>query len=291
MSNTTVKLKGQLGRASEDAAVPIVDHVRVAGFDFSSLSEAEVIGCVIRESTAGRGGWIATPNVDICRKSFLDPAIRDLVRNATLIVPDGMPLIWAARLSGQPLPERVSGSSLIDTLSCAAASAKLSVYLLGGAPGVPEKAAIALGRRYPGLRVAGTNAPPFGFDRSSTGMSAMRERIRTAQPDIVFVGLGFPKQERVIAELTAVCPRTWFVGCGAAITFAAGTLSRAPEWMQGSGLEWLFRLLKEPRRLFRRYLIEDLPFAVKLLAETLARRGWRTLTKPTGRSNRADWMT
>jgi len=262
---------GELNRLELDQ-IPQIDRVRVAGFDFSSLTEAQVISYIVRESTMGRGGWVATPNVDICRQSRAAPALRRLLGGATLTVPDGMPLIWAARLAGRPLPERVSGSSLIDTLSAAAAGANLSIYLLGGAPGVPEQAALALTRRYPGLRVAGADAPRLGFDKSAAEVSAARTRLRAAGPDIVFVGLGFPKQEQLITQLAAVFPHTWFVGCGAAIPFAAGAVPRAPAWMQERGLEWLFRLLKEPRRLFRRYLIDDIPYALVLLAGALTQR-------------------
>jgi N-acetylglucosaminyldiphosphoundecaprenol N-acetyl-beta-D-mannosaminyltransferase len=280
MSNTTGKLADTIGRTLENSAVSPGKNVRVAGFDFALLAEAEVVGYVVRESMAGRGGWVATPNVDFCRQSRRDPAARALVRKATLVVPDGMPLVWASRLQGKPLPERVSGSSLIYTLSSAAADANRSVYFLGGAPGVPKMAGIALTHRYPELRVAGTDAPPLGFHRSPAGMSALRAGIHAAQPDIVFVGLGFPKQEQVIVGLAAMYPRTWFIGCGAAIPFAAGTLPRAPAWMQRSGLEWVFRLVKEPRRLFRRYLIDDLPYAVGLLASSLAKRGGAALNDP-----------
>lgn len=258
-------------RLGTGTLVPI-SSARIADIDFSVLTEAAVTRHVVTEARAGRGGWIATPNVDICRRASRDPDLAALVGRARLVVPDGMPLVWASRLHGTPLPERVSGSSLIHTLSCAAADAELSIYLLGGAPGVPEMAGAMLARRYPGLRVAGTDAPPPGFERTVAGLSAVHGRIRAARPNIVFVGLGFPKQERVIADLTEIFPRVWFVGCGAAIPFAAGTLDRAPAWLQRSGLEWLFRLAMEPRRLFRRYIIDDLPYAIKLLASSFARR-------------------
>ena len=122
------------------------------------------------------------------------------------------------------------------------------MYLLGGEPGVPERAAAELARRYPGLRVAGTDAPPPGF-----GLDEVRERLAAAKPDIVFAGLGFPKQERVIAALAPGLPGTWFVGCGAAIPFAAGRAAPgAAVDAATAGLEWAWRLLSEPRRLFRR---------------------------------------
>jgi N-acetylglucosaminyldiphosphoundecaprenol N-acetyl-beta-D-mannosaminyltransferase len=239
--------------------------VRVAGVDFDALSERQVVARIIGDSDDGRGGWVVTPNIDICRELRRDPALRALVSGASLVVADGMPLIWASRLRGDPLPERVAGASLIFTLSEAAAASGKSVYLLGGEPGVPARAAAVLGRRYPGLMVAGVHAPPFGFDRDPGEIEAIAARLARAKPDIVFVGLGFPKQERLIAAVAPGLPAAWFIGCGAAIPFAAGTLPRAPRWMHPLGLEWTYRLVSEPRRLGRRYLVNDVPFALRLL--------------------------
>ena len=247
-------------------------QTRIAGIDFDVLTEREVLDHIITASAAGQGGWVITPNIDICRKTRRDASARNLVGQASLVLADGMPVIWAARLRGEPLPERVTGSSLIISLSAAAARHARSVYLLGGEPGVPEQAATELTRRFDGLRIAGTDAPPPGFDRSQVERGAVRARLVEAKPDIVFVGLGFPKQERVIAALVADLPTAWFVGCGAAIPLAAGVVPRAPGWMQRAGLEWLFRLLREPRRLFRRYLVDDLPFALWLLGGAVAAR-------------------
>lgn len=244
----------------------------LAGLTFDALSEAEVIERIMADSRRGQGGWVATPNVDICRQARRDPAARDLLNSASLVVPDGMPLIWAARLRRDPLPERVTGSSLIFTLSAAAARDGRSIYLLGGEPGVPKRAAAELTRRFPGLAVAGTEAPPVGFDQDPGQVAAIRARLAEAAPGIVYVGLGFPKQERVISVLAAGMPAAWFVGCGAAIPYAAGAHHRAPRWMQRAGLEWAYRLLSEPRRLFRRYLLDDLPFAVRLLSAAAAAR-------------------
>jgi N-acetylglucosaminyldiphosphoundecaprenol N-acetyl-beta-D-mannosaminyltransferase len=249
-----------------------VPKTRLAGLDFDRLTEAQVVEHVIGAVQAGRGGWIATPNVDQCQGAAADPAIRDLLAGASLVVPDGMPLIWATRLRGDPLPERVTGSSLIFSLTEAAAHVGCPIYLLGGEPGVPDRAGDELRRRYPGLLVAGADAPPVGFDRNPDLLRAVRDRVVIAAPDIVYVGLGFPKQETVITSLAPHLPGTWFVACGAAIPFAAGTLNRAPAWMQRSGLEWAFRLISEPRRLFRRYLIHDLPFALRLLASNGVQR-------------------
>jgi N-acetylglucosaminyldiphosphoundecaprenol N-acetyl-beta-D-mannosaminyltransferase len=244
----------------------------LAGLELDRLTERQVVSRVLDALSQRQGGWIATPNVDICRVVRRDAELARLLAGASLAVADGMPLIWAARMRGDPLPERVTGASLIFSLSEAAAASGRSVYLIGGAPGVPEQAGLRLAGLYPGLMVAGADAPPVGFDAAPEGIAAVREKAMAAEPDIVFVGLGFPKQERLIAALAPALPHTWFLACGAAIPFAAGVLPRAPHWLQRAGLEWLFRLLSEPRRLARRYLVDDLPFAVSLLAVSLAQR-------------------
>jgi N-acetylglucosaminyldiphosphoundecaprenol N-acetyl-beta-D-mannosaminyltransferase len=244
----------------------------LAGLEFDRLTEAETVDHIMAAGQRHEGGWVATPNVDICRQARQDPALHGLVMMASLIVADGMPLVWASRLRGRPFPERVAGGSLIFSLSEAAARHGRSIYLIGGAPGVPERAGEELRRRYPALRVAGAESPPLGFDQDPLAIAAIRDRLTAAAPGIVYVGLGFPKQERLIADLAPACPDAWFIGCGAAIPYAAGTLSRPPRWMRRTGLAWLFRLLNEPRRLFRRYLVHDLPFAITLLASSAASR-------------------
>jgi N-acetylglucosaminyldiphosphoundecaprenol N-acetyl-beta-D-mannosaminyltransferase len=246
--------------------------VWVGGVWVDALSEGEVVRWVVAELEAGRGGRIVTPNVDICRAAAEDPALRELICSAELVVADGMPLVWAARLLGTPVPERVTGADLIWSLSKVAAERGWPVYLLGGPPGVASLAADELTSCHPRLRVCGVQAPPYHFDATPEGRERVRRRVVTARPRIVFVGLGFPRQDRLIAELREELPGAWFVGCGAAIAFAAGTVQRAPEWMRVAGLEWVFRLVSEPRRLARRYLVDDLPFAVRLLGGSLVAR-------------------
>ena len=247
----------------------------LAGVPFDPLNETQVVAHIIESAKNGRGGWVATPNIDICRVAASEPGLRELLASASLVTVDGMPLLWAARLRGQPLPERVTGSSLIFTLTEAAARHGLSVYLLGGEPGVPERAGEALRRRCPGLVVAGADSPEVGRVPTPGTAEAVRARLAAAAPDIVFVGLGFPKQERLITAVSAVLPNAWFVSCGAAIPFAAGSVPRAPRWMQRVGLEWVHRLLREPRRLFSRYVVHDLPFAATLLGSSALYRVFR----------------
>jgi N-acetylglucosaminyldiphosphoundecaprenol N-acetyl-beta-D-mannosaminyltransferase len=257
-------------------------RVRVAGVTVDPLTQDEVVRWVAGELAAGRGGRIVTPNVDICRAVSLDPALRELVCSAELVVPDGMPLLWAARLLGTPVPERVTGADLIWSLSELAARHGWPVYLLGGPPGVADKAADELTARHPRLDVCGVHAPPYRFDATPQGSELVRRMVVAARPRLVFVGLGFPRQDRLIADLREELPGAWFVGCGAAIAFAAGTVTRAPGWLQRAGLEWAFRLVSEPGRLARRYLAHDLPFAVRLLGGCLAARAVRRVRERMG---------
>ncbi|MFC4534240.1 WecB/TagA/CpsF family glycosyltransferase [Sphaerisporangium dianthi] len=261
------------------AGVAARGRVTVGGVAVDTLTEQAVVGHVIAALLQGRGGHVVTPNVDICRACSRDPEVRAIVAGADLAVPDGMPLVWASKLLGTPVPERITGADLIWSLSEAAASGGLSVYLVGGPPGVAVRAAEVLGDRYPGLRVAGVVSPPFGFETSAEGLAAVREALMRARPDLVFVGLGFPKQDRLIGLLRGDLPRAWFIGCGSAIGFAAGSMRRAPEWMRRSGLEWLFRLAADPGRLARRYLVDDLPFALRLLTVCLLRHAARRLRR------------
>lgn len=244
----------------------------VGGIGFDPVTERDVVSRVIAGSVSGVGGWVVTPNVDFLSKIARDCSLVSLLDDATLVVCDGSPLMWAARLAGSALPERVTGSSLIWSLSAAAARDGRSVYLLGGLPGTAERAAEQLRAAAPGLVVAGTDCPPLGFEKTADGIDRVRTAIGRARPDVVFCGLGFPKQEYLIVTLRAAMPGTWFIGCGGALAMAAGDVGRAPRWMQRIGAEWLHRLACEPRRMFRRYLVDDLPVALRLLAGSLRQR-------------------
>ncbi|MEV7013867.1 WecB/TagA/CpsF family glycosyltransferase [Streptosporangium sp. NPDC051022] len=247
-------------------------RLRVGAVEVMAISEDEVLDHVSSAWRLRRGGSIVTANVDIIRAATFDPALADLITRSELVVADGMPVVWAGRLAGTPLPGRVTGSSLVYSLTARAARENRSVFLLGGAPGVPEAAARALADRHPGLRVAGACSPPYGFDATAEGMRRLVGLVTAAAPDLVLVGLGFPKQERTIRALRAELPDAWYIGCGAGIPMAAGQFSRAPEPMQRIGAEWLYRLAQEPRRLARRYLRDDLLFAVVMLAGALRSR-------------------
>jgi N-acetylglucosaminyldiphosphoundecaprenol N-acetyl-beta-D-mannosaminyltransferase len=247
-------------------------RIQVGNLWLDRFTEHEVIRIVRESWVAGRGGSIVTVNADIARAALHNPDLGELIATGSLVVPDGMPLVWAARIAGEALPERVAGSSLLFSLSAAAAADGRSVYLLGGADGVPAKAAEALCARFPKIRIAGIDSPPFGFDETGEGIRHTVAAVEFAAPDLVFVGLGFPRQERLIKLLQQASPEAWYLACGGGIAMAAGVLPRASPVLQRLGLEWAHRLVLEPRRLARRYLRDDLPFVVALLTRSAIHR-------------------
>ncbi len=265
--------------APVDAPSPL-PTVDLMGLRFAAISEQQAIEHLLAQLEGGQGGWVCPVNLDVLRQWHGSSDVRGLVAGADLVVADGMPLIWASVLQGTPLPERVAGSTMTLTLTAAAARVGASVFLLGGNPGTAERAAHELIERAPGMCLAGTLCPPFGFERDERWLGHIRETLVEAEPDLVFVGLGFPKQERLIAELRALLPSAWFISCGISFSFVAGDVQRAPRMLQRFGLEWLHRLLQEPRRLYRRYLLDGIPFLVWLLSSSLAARGRRLPTIP-----------
>jgi N-acetylglucosaminyldiphosphoundecaprenol N-acetyl-beta-D-mannosaminyltransferase len=235
----------------------------IDGVAFDVVTEDEVIAHVLSALDAGHGGYIVTPNVDILRQ-LRRSHNRHLAERADFVLADGMPVVWASRLQKAPLPGRVPGSALIFSLAYAAARQRRSVFLLGGAEQSAERAAERL--TLDGALVAGWHSPPFGFESDAAASRALVDALESSTPDIVFVGLGFPKQERLILQLRERFPKIWFLGCGGSLSFVSGDVSRAPAVLQSLGLEWLHRMAKEPRRLVRRYLIDDVPYTAGLLA-------------------------
>lgn len=246
--------------------------IELMGVRIHAVTERACIAHVLAALDAGRGGWVVTPNLDILRRCVNEPEFKAMVAEADLVVADGMPLIWASRLQGTPLPERVAGSNLVGTLGAAAAVAGRSVFLLGGAPGAAAAAAGVLRERLPTLKIVGVHCPPMGFERDAGAMESIATMLGEARPDIVYVALGSPKQELVIRRLRGAAPSAWWLGVGISLSFLCGEVRRAPMWMQRIGLEWAHRLIQEPRRLMRRYLVDGAPFGLRLLGSSLLRR-------------------
>lgn len=247
------------------------------GLAVDQLTEADTVGTVMRAVKAGRGGCLFTPNLHHMHAFHAgeDGAVYEdsaALSGARLVVADGMPLIWASRLRGTPLPERVAGSNLIWSLTGAAAAQGASIFLLGGNPGAAEACADCMRGEYPDVQIAGLLSPHKGFEKDPAELERITRALRAAAPDVVYVALGFPKQEQLALELSRQMPTTWFVGVGISFSFVCGDVRRAPRWMQAAGLEWVHRLAQEPRRLFRRYVVDGLPFAARMFANALRGR-------------------
>ena len=246
--------------------------VVLLGVRLHSVTSREAVDHIAHALDANRGGWVFTPNLDIVRMLVSDPEYVRTTARATLRLPDGMPLIWASRLQGTPLKERVAGSEIIWPLCERAARDGRRVFLLGGNPGVAEGAAKRLVETYPHLRIVGTECPPLGFEKNPAYLRQLESQLVEAAPDICFVGLPAGKQDRLIRQMIDRLPHTWFLGVGVTFSFVVGEVRKAPPWVRRAGMEWLYRLAQEPRRLGRRYLVLGIPFAFKLLFASLIAR-------------------
>jgi N-acetylglucosaminyldiphosphoundecaprenol N-acetyl-beta-D-mannosaminyltransferase len=228
------------------------------------VRQAELVEHVFGTLAKGRGGWLVTANLDFLRRYVRDAHVRALYDAADLRVADGAPLVWASRLQGNAVPERIAGSSLLWLLAERAARDGRSLYLLGGSPAANEGAARVLLQRYPGLRICGRSCPAISSPPTADEVARLQAELAALKPHILLVALGSPKQEELIAGLRPHLPTTWMMGIGVSLSFVARELGRAPAWMGRAGLEWLHRLAQEPGRLARRYLVDDLPFALRL---------------------------
>lgn len=202
--------------------------------------------------------YVVTPNVDHIVKLEKDYEFQAVYKEADLILTDGMPLIWISKIKKTPIKEKVSGSDLFPEVCKLAAEKGYKLFLLGAADGVAAKAAENLRGKYNGLNVVGTYSPSFGFERKQEEVDKIIKIINNAKPDILAVGLGAPKQEKFIYTYRDKLNVPVSLAIGASIDFEADNIKRAPKWMQNNGLEWFYRLFKEPKRMFKRYLIDDL---------------------------------
>jgi N-acetylglucosaminyldiphosphoundecaprenol N-acetyl-beta-D-mannosaminyltransferase len=223
--------------------------------DHLSFDDALAHMTQLIESKAG--GFVVTPNVDHVCLAHGDARLREVYAQAALSLVDGMPLLWLAKALGHPLPQKISGSDLIRPLSALAAKKGWRVYFLGGMPGVAQKAADILQKEYPGLQVAGCDAPPLGFEKDKKQTQELLNRIRIAEPHLILVALGCPKQEYWMADHVRSYNPALAVGIGASLDFVAGIVKRSPAWVSSMGLEWVYRLAQEPRRMASRYLVRD----------------------------------
>ena len=248
-------------------------RLRVGAAEIDVLTLEETTQLVIERAQAGGPpGYIVTPNAQHVALLESSAELREAYEHAWLSVADGVPLIWASRLLGVPLPGRVNGTDLFEVTCAAAAESGVSVFLFGGKPGSAEGAVRVLSERHPTLRVAGTYCPPMGFERNADERRKAVEAVRQAAAGVVFVGLGAPKQERWMLESQEEIGAPVSMGIGGSFELVSGMVPRAPVWMQRHGLEWFYRLAREPRRLWKRYAVTN-PHVVAIVRRQRLRPG------------------
>lgn len=246
-------------------------RANVLGVGVDPIDLATAVDRIRRSVDDRTGGYVCLANAHTIVTCRRDERFRRIVNNAAMVTPDGMPLVWLSRRRGFTATQRVYGPDLLLALCRESVVRGWRHFFYGGAEGVPALLARRLTERFPGLTVAGVHSPPFRPLTDAQRAHAI-DRIRHAGADIVWVGLGTPKQERCMAEFTEELPATTLIGIGAAFDFHAGLKKQAPRWMQRSGLEWLFRLCSEPRRLWRRYLLGNPYFIGLVLLQALGIR-------------------
>lgn len=240
----------------QDRMMPLT-RTPFLGVGFHNVGFEEVCREISSHVLSRVPGYMMSLNVDILVRADKDPSFRAALDGADLVLMDSVPLMRIAKRRGVEVREKLAGSDLMPRICEFAAREGLSCFFLGGADGVPERAAQRLSGTYPGLRVAGTLSPKYGFERSPAEVAKVASRVSEARPDILFVCLGEPKASSFITGGIATMGVPFSLSVGAAVDFAAGTSRRAPSWIQRAGFEWLYRFAMEPRRLFKRYFIDS----------------------------------
>ena len=201
--------------------------------------------------------YIVAINVDVVIKIENDRYLKEITDKADMVLVDGKPLEWIAKWHKRPIKAKISGSDLVPILCKRAAEKGYSIFIIGGKEGIAEKAKQNLERDLPGIRIVGTYAPPFGFEKDEKELNRINEMISIAHPDLLIACFGCPKQEKWIYENYQKYDAKVSVCAGATVDFLAGNVNRAPRWMSEHGLEWFYRFLQEPKRMFKRYFVDD----------------------------------
>jgi N-acetylglucosaminyldiphosphoundecaprenol N-acetyl-beta-D-mannosaminyltransferase len=255
-------------------AIRTTPRVDVLGVNVSAINMDDALEVIDGWITSGEHQYVCVTGVHGVMESQRDPALRRIHNAAGLVTPDGMPLVWLSRIHGQRRTTRVYGPDLMLALCERSIATGYRHFFYGGGERVAERLVQRLERRFPGLAVAGVHAPPYRTLSPDDDEEIVRH-INATKPDIVWVGLGTPKQEHWMAQHVHRLTAPTLIGVGAAFDFHAGVKAQAPRWMQRSGLEWLFRLASEPRRLGKRYLVNNPTFIWMTL-----RQFWRGSASP-----------
>lgn len=232
--------------------------IKFMNIEIDNLTMDEAIESIDKLIKKKIPSYIVTPNVDHIVKLQTDNEFKKAYDNATLVLTDGKPLIWISRLYKNPIKEKISGSDLFPKICKLCAKNDYKMFLLGAAQGVAKKAAQNLIKKYKGLNIVGTYSPSFGFENNQNEIKEIINIINMLKPDVLIVGLGAPKQEKFIYKYKDILRVPLSLGLGASIDFEAGNVKRAPRWVSNIGMEWFYRMTQDPKRLIKRYLLDDI---------------------------------
>lgn len=223
----------------------------------NNVTMPETIAAIEQMIEADKKSYVVAINVDVVMKIEEDSYLKKVVDNADMVLVDGKPLVWISKLHGKPLKAKISGSDLVPLLFEVAAEKGYKIFIIGGKDGIAEQAKEKLENRLPKIKIVGTYAPPFGFEKNESELDKINQMISEAHPDLLIACFGCPKQEKWIYENIEKYNAKVSVCAGATVDFLAGNVKRAPRWMSDHGLEWFYRFTQEPKRMFKRYFVDD----------------------------------
>lgn len=230
----------------------------------NNLDMDETINAIDKMILSDKKNYVVAINVDVVMKIEQDSYLKKITDNADMVLVDGKPLIWVSKIHKNPVKEKISGSDLVPLLCREASKKGYKIFIIGGKDGIADKAKSRLEEQYPSIKIVGTYAPPFGFEKDEVELEKINKMISDKKPDLLIACFGCPKQEKWIYENYKKYDAKVSICAGATVDFLAGNVSRAPKWMSEHGLEWFYRFLQEPKRMFRRYFINDMKI-IKLI--------------------------
>jgi N-acetylglucosaminyldiphosphoundecaprenol N-acetyl-beta-D-mannosaminyltransferase len=249
-----------------------VEKTNILGVGISVLDQDRAREFLFKAARNGRRGYVTVTGVHGVSEAQNDPDLKRILNHSLLCTPDGMPMVWMGRMQGHDSIRRVYGPDLMLNLCQHSGTDGFRHFLFGGKPGVADSLSANLRGRFPGLNIVGTYSPPFR-PLDAAELVNLQAQVRNTRPDFFWVGLSTPKQERFMAAHLDLLPEVRiFIGVGAAFDLLTGQVRQAPRWMQRSGLEWFYRLAQEPRRLWKRYLVNNPLFVVRAGAQMLRLR-------------------
>ena len=223
----------------------------------NNVNLAETVEAIESMIADGNKHYVVAINVDVVMKIEEDVYLKEITDKADMVLVDGKPLVWIANYHKHPIKAKISGSDLVPLLCEVAADKGYSVFIIGGKDGIAEQAKQKLEEKHPEIDIVGTYAPPFGFEKDADELKKINKMITDVHPDLLIACFGCPKQEKWIYENYHKYDAKVSICAGATVDFLAGNVNRAPKWMSENGFEWFYRFLQEPKRMFKRYFIDD----------------------------------